>query len=351
MAGANKGEWSELEVFYELLLKGEVESRAKDSYGNSIVRSVSRIERRSRKGSNDLSCYYPIDSDGMIKIVDTLMFDSRRVDASNLSDVVNKMKCDIRSGVNKGSFDLPYAREMMEILGMDVIKSPSKDKVDLYIYTDINIDEERGYACKSELAAQSSLVNASEAGNIVYEVKAPFLSTINFDLKAKKFVQDLYTSGGHLEFHNIPNEKFRNNLGETKRKILSSLLIAYYKTAKMRAVKDLISVAYEIDSFGIDKIVWVRETKDLLEYYAKEGTHTIISDGFSGGVDGLLIVRKDKGPLIIDDMSKNDQSKYLYDNSYFDTPSTKRHKCCVPYEEDGKIYFKGSFAIRLGSKF
>lgn len=64
--------------------------------------------------------------------------------------------------------------------------------------------------------------------------------------------------------------------------------------------------------------------------------------------NGGSIVVKETGEIVCYHFfDRNDFEDYLFNNTYFDTPSTTRHHFGDLYEQDGKLYLKLNLLVKF----
>ena len=163
----NKGEWSEIYALFRLLGDGKV--HAGDASMNkldlyypiiSIIRNESkRYEYRPKMSQNIVV----IDEDGN---------EYGRISMDKFVEESESLLTAIKNGSSR-SFEIPSTECFMVKTGCTQLKAPSRDKADIHIVIHdlrTNMTPMLGFSIKSQLGSASTLLNASEATNIRYEV-------------------------------------------------------------------------------------------------------------------------------------------------------------------------------------
>ena len=245
----NKGEWSEIYVFLKLLADGKL--YAADAYLNRIDQIYYPIIKILRKlNGND----FEYCRNGSIKIVQaensSCLLDLPISEFTNKSiELFEKLKS------SKGSsFSFPKIQKFLKSLNIESIKANSSEKRDITIVVyDQNIGTKArlGFSIKSCLGSASTLINASEATNIIYKIRnhhnGSYVSDINAIYNAKghvsvrKRLEKIYNDGKFLEYYDVNRKTFKNNLqliDSALPFILSQMVLVFYKS-EASTVNDL----------------------------------------------------------------------------------------------------------------
>lgn len=351
----NKGEWSELYVFFRLLADGRV--YAADENVNKIediYYPIIKIMREEKKGSpidyvinRDRSCI-DIVKDG--KIVDTI---SQR----EMAEGANDLLYEINEGRN--SFEISHIAEFAHGILVHKIKAPSVDKTDIFmqiedLYT--NSCQDVGFSVKSEIGSSPTLLNASQATNFVFAVhglKPDSISQIN-SIETREKIKDrmgaIRSLGGSLEFRKTASKTFGDNLT-----LIDSLLPEIFAS--------LLKVSYSQDIMNMRELINVLEKENPCEYSRNDmygykirkalcacalGMKPAVEwDGSEEANGGYIIVRDTGEVLAYHIYNREAFELYLLNNTKLDRPSTGRQKYLSLYEEGGEVRMNLNLQIRF----
>ncbi len=176
LLSGNAGEWSEPYVLLRLLANEKI--FAADENLNKIPEIYFPILKIVRQELNDKikKTYNKIDfvvkteknieiyfNDELLKTIPESVFE-KQADYL-LAEIQNKVK---------GNLTVKKTQYFLNSLGCNSLKASSQDKTDITLQLhDINTGYNPicGFSIKSQLGSASSLVNASEATNFIYEIK------------------------------------------------------------------------------------------------------------------------------------------------------------------------------------
>ena len=342
----NIGEWSEAYTFLRLLLDGEASEADSDfqPLGSGIkFDQLMRDENAGRKSLDTRQLNYGLDGFS--------------VTPHEIEEALREFERLVSTRKKLGSFELPAVSGVLQRLGMDQLKASSKTKIDLLAKLDTGLpgqDKIVGFSIKSELGSPSTLVNAGSHTAFKFELigDVGLALRLGEEVPSSQVANLLKRLAENQVFLNPVGPKssrFRENLeffGTDAPNLVSSLLVGYYS--------------------GLGKSVW-----SLLHNLGFEGSHHDQAKykvgqflraaalgmrpatpwtGFNELHGGFLILRKTGKVLAL--LASNEElfREYLLKHSYFDTPSTPRHKFGFIYLEDGVAYLDLNLQIRLGSK-
>lgn len=205
----------------------------------------------------------------------------------------------------------------------------------------------KGFSIKSNLGGATSLLNASQSTNFLYE--AP--SKLNIADSTPKNLGKLVKSMS-LKHHGSVNQTYKQNLQKVDKNLeilISLLLVEYYGASnREKFIKDLLAIVAGKNPLNFSN------TGDYQQIISKFLTATAFGmvprnlwNGALSANGGMIIV-KDDGKLAsfyLDDSQSNASlNSYLLENSFFDTASTTRHDFGKVFDDK---YFKFNLLIRL----
>lgn len=265
---------------------------------------------------------------------------------------LQQILADIKAG--KSTFSSETLEQKMAILGETKTKGTSLEKGDISLSFLDNgqLFSEQQTSIKSFLGNSPTLLNASQATNFIYEIQGmtasdmDAINAIESRAKIKDRLQKIYELGGRLSFQACENQTYESTLRKVDSQmpeILAQALLAFF--AKRMDNK--------LSSFPITQISDPAKAEQItcrLKDFVKS---TILGIFPTHEWDGNLtansvLLVNDMGELIFyhtnhDSVLKN----FFYQHTFFDTPSSTRHRFGNVYVEKGKFYFKLNLQLRL----
>ena len=235
-------------------------------------------------------------------------------------------------------------------------KAPSSVKADITLdFQDKLLNSDQGISIKSFLGNPPTLLNASGATNFVYTVsglKPAAIKKIN-EIKTKSKIKDrvekVISSGGTLKFSHCESQTYESNLRKADSQmpeILADALLSFFKKETSKQLASYLPAAEFLPSTADDIHCRLR---DFVKY-------TIFgifpAQPWDGNLtaNGAVLVKED-GSLVFYHSNKEDVLKdYFYKHTYFDTPSSTRHRFGSLYNEGNKVQFKLNLQLRLESE-
>lgn len=184
-ASGNVGDWSEIYVFYRIMEQGKIKTAKNDSNGNmsvvydaflpvlKIIREESGLPfeyytSNEVNGAKALKIYYA----GLEEPLVSCSINDFKMKADEL---LNQLK----SAQKTSSLSLPNQANFLNDIFIRKIKSPSKQisksfggksDITMEIIQQDNLHVPAGFSIKSSIKSKSSLINASKANDVIYEV-------------------------------------------------------------------------------------------------------------------------------------------------------------------------------------
>ncbi|MFA5352217.1 MAG: HpaII family restriction endonuclease [Candidatus Gracilibacteria bacterium] len=355
---ANKGEWSEFYAFLKILEDKKLfaaDNKLEIIAGKffifkKIIRSETNKKRKIFELKESEICILDDEGNLLKKIKDEEL-------KGKTLNIFKKIKN------SKGTtFEIPEAEVLMQKLLCSQLKSDNSKKSDIdgVVYDRVSDKEDLlGFSVKSMIGGASTLLNAGETTNFVYEVKnlsPALISKIN-NISSRSKIQDrlkaILKNGGILEFYKIFKPEFEINL----RKIdtifpifLSQMLLDFFM-GNANKVSDLIDLLDKNENlkknFRLSKSDYEYKMKNLLISAALGMVPGKEWDGFTKAHGGYIVV-KNNGDVICYHLYNRDEFiSYLYENTKFESASSTRHKYGKIYREDNKMYLKLNLQIRF----
>ena len=282
----------------------------------------------------------------------TLYDKSQIINEIELDDILSLIKRE------KGTFSSGIIDAKVAFLGMDKSKGTSLEKSDMVLsFLEKGIENlDQGTSIKSFLGGSPTLLNASQATNFIYEVDG--LDSQNIDeinnietrSKVKDRISKIESLGGTLKFHKCENSIYESTLRKVDSKmpeILADALKSFFLKETSNRLSDYVS--HEVADLNRQQEVDCR-LKDFIKSTMLGIFPTREWDG-NLKANAVLLVNKD-GDLVFYHTNKEATLKdFFYQQTFFDTPSTTRHRFGNVYREnDGKTYFKLNLQLRLSDK-
>ena len=218
-----------------------------------------------------------------------------------------------------------------------------------------------GFSIKSDAGSNPTLLNASKPTVITYELVGNEINddivneinSITGNRKIQDRVNEIYSKGMSLNFYEIKNVVFRNNL-----RLIDSCLpdiIAwmlqdcYYKRDMkiVNAVERIHSVNpldYDLSN-GHD--FYGYKIKSLMVCTALGMLPATPWNGRYEATGGYIVVKKDGDVICFHIYDRNLLEDYLFHNTKFETPKNERYQMGQIYKIDDKYYFDLVLQIRF----
>lgn len=262
---------------------------------------------------------------------------------------------------SKGTFKIPLAEELMEVLDCTQIKAGSDRKSDLFlkIYDSITPQTpDLGFSIKSMLGSPSTLLNASGGTNFVYKVEGwsgdlEGVNSIDTNTKMRDRMRLIQERGCELVYQGMDSENFERNLRKIDSgfpRMLAQALKVYYSgsgSSLTDAVQKLGEDGILAEEFAFSQNDFEYKIKQFLVAIALGMKPEEQWDGRTLVHGGYIIVKEDGEVLCYHLYNRDQFEDYLLLNTKFETPSTTRHKFGTLYKEGGDFYMKLNVQIRF----
>lgn len=230
------------------------------------------------------------------------------------------------------------------------IKATNANKSDIQIKIfDKNTQSEsiKGFSIKSNLGSATSLLNASQLTNFLYETP---LKTELADSTPKELGKQVKTLS--LIHHGSVSQTYKSNLAKVDKDLevlISHLLLEYYGASKReKFIKDLLPYVINKNPLNISNSnTYEKVISAFLKATAFGMVPRVLWDGHFSANGGMIVIKEngDLASFYLDDSQSNTNlEKYLLENSFFDTASTTRHGFGEVFNSN---FFKFNLLIRL----
>ncbi len=290
--------------------------------------------------------------------VDVITGDDSRVSVPISQIVTETELVEIVNAIKQGAstFSNTKIDAAISTLGIKKRKGTSYEKADITLdFQDKLPYTDQGISIKSFLGNPPTLLNASGATNFVYTVSGlkpasiKKINEIKTKSKIKDRVEEIISSGGTFQFSHCESTTYESNLRKADSQmpeILADALLSFFKKDTTKQLTSYPPTAKFLPATPDDIHCRLR---DFVKY-------TIFgifpSQPWDGNLtaNGAVLVKED-GSLVFYHSNKEDTLKdYFYQHTYFDTPSSTRHRFGSLYKEGNKTQFKLNLQLRLESE-
>lgn len=354
MITGNKGEWSEIYALFKLLGEGKVhqgdaEMRKLPLYYPvlSVIRKE-LLEREYKPNTNQQLVIITEDGKEVLRIPMERFITEARSLLESIQD----------AGKGKGSFSLPRTEEFMREVRCERLKAASREKADIHLVLHDSrtcADHLLGFSIKSQLGSPSTLLNAGETTNFLFEVtgiNAQQASEINMISEHCERIYQIYKRGGNLNFTRVENAMFNDNLiliDSALPQIIAECLIT--DSLMKGDLKDIVKDVSKQNELGITHknpyVFYAHKMKQLLLAAALGMTPAKEWIGQYDANGGYIVIRKDGEIICYHFYNQNDVEDYLFNNTRFERASRSRYHFGSLFENDGKMFVRLNLQIRF----
>ncbi len=357
MLKGNKGEWSEIYAFCYLLDSGVLRAADKDlNPTTEIYFPILKILREETRGT--VLKYFPANPNSpTIKIFngDKLLGEYSKEEFENIIKTLYK---EIPDG--ERAFEIPKVNDFFDRIYVKKLKADSvhKQDIDIQIH-DIHtgISPVCGFSVKSYLGASPTLVNPGKTTNFIYTIDKcndDIMNAVNAIGTRTKIIDRmryLRESGCTIiRSEEMLSLQFKENLEFIDSKmpqIIGEILLSAYKTGT-RKLADVIKLIQEQNPMQYSNLnMYSYKIKKLLCACALGMTPEKHWEGAEDANGGYIVVKRDGSVVCYHIYNRTDFEQYLYDYTYFDTPSTTRYEYMSVYKENGEYKLKLNLQIRF----
>lgn len=328
----NKGEWSEIYTLFKLL--GDKKVYAGDENLNKIEHLFYPILKVLRDEQNQ---HYEYSVNDELIIVTENGEELLKKPIGEFIDRAKSLFSTIRQ--SNGTFAIPEIEQFMSEIGCKQLKAKSTDKTDIRVVIhDLNtgMTPQLGFSIKSQLGANSTLINAGPTTNIVYRIKGLEMSDIEMQKinsmnKNNKMdligrIRYIYSKNLKLEFFKYQNDILEKNLmmiDTALPVIINKMLLNFYLTESRTVIELIRDVEKEnFLNFDIENYPYFykRKVANMLVDSALGMMPKKVWHGKYETTGGYLIVKEDGEVLCYHFYNRNLFENYLLYNTAFETP-------------------------------
>lgn len=259
------------------------------------------------------------------------------------------------------TFEIPEAESLMQDLLCSQIKANSSKKSDIdgvIIDRVSNREELLWFSVKSMVGGASTLLNAGQTTNFVYEVEelnVDVVDEINW-IDGPSKIQDrlkmIITKGGNLKFTGMISPEFETNLRKIDTMFpifLSQMLIDFFmgKFNKITDLTELLANNSILQDFRLSKEDYEYKIKNFLVSIALWMVPSKVWDGFTKAHGGYIVVKYDGEVVCYHLYNRDEFLAYLFENTKLESASSTRHNYGKLYVQDGKLYINLNLQIRF----
>jgi DNA (cytosine-5)-methyltransferase 1 len=348
----NKGEWTELLVFIQLILEKQLTLADEKLNPNNTILKINKITTHNLDVEFLLSNLSTITIKNKADKTTKTISIAQIINKETISLLVDKIK------ENAQTFEIPEFNIIQNTLGFNVVKGGnSNQKADIVLDIENNFlkKDNEGFGIKSYLGSKPTLLNASGNTNFIFKIKGlnkshiDNINSIDTPTKLKDRISEIEVLGGVFEYVGAEKETMDFNLkmvDSEMPKIIGQILLCFYK----ERTSSLVDITNKM-LFGINN----EDEKTLLTSKIKKLLVDVLLGFFAGSKwngtyeSNGTIVMKNNGDCVGFHVIELDNLKnYLFQHIKLDTPSTTRHRFGKLYlEKDGELYFKLNLQLRF----
>jgi type II restriction enzyme len=359
MLKGNKGEWSEVYVLLKLLSEGKLNAADKNlEILTDIFYPVLNILRKESNIEIDYS-YSPKE----IKIISGLNSEIvLSIPTIKFLEMAEIVLDGIKSN-SDSSFEIEIAKEFLQTIQVNNLKAKSTDKSDLNIIVhDLNtgLKPKLGFSIKSLLGGSSTLLNAGQTTNFIYEIKNladGYIDEIN-QIEGRSKIRDRITRikelGGTLNYLKVESENFEINLKMIDSNlpfILSEMVLAKYAGDAKSGLVDLLAFINEKNPLKINLAkghpFYTYKIKAFLTDSALGMTPAAIWKGNYDATGGIIIVKENGEVVCYHIYNRTEFQEYLITQTMLETASSERYGFGKIYLNEGRLEIKLNLQVRF----
>lgn len=358
---ANKGEWSELYLWFKLLIEGKVHS----GDGNLQVQEAFYPILKILRNELDRKMEYALAKDMVVVTEDGKEITS--VPVARFVELSSVLLSKIKEGAQGDrAFPIPQLDDFLRKIHCYRIKTQALDKADIHLMVHdyhTGMETPLGFSVKSELGGAPTLFNASLATRFRFELVGgtmddDTMDEINaIDAKGKiiKRMQAIKDKGVGIQYAGLTHRIFEENLVTIDTKlpeILGWMIQDSYCRGDLNIIHALQRIRqqnpfkYYLDE-GHDPYGY--KVRSFLVAVALGMLPTKVWTGILDATGGYLVVKEDGEVVCFHIYDRNQLEDYLLQNTKFETPSTSRHKSGLIYKgiNNGEAVYFIDMALQI----
>lgn len=350
----NKGEWSEAYVLVKViadgvLAQGDGQFKPADEPPYKVISAIRNDGEFLKKTYTRRSSDVIVSGEKLSELI---------IDLDKFDEISKVLFQEIKEGKGRTFPVSPELWSLLNDLSINQIKEKSDKKADIQVEVRDHfsgVESLLGFSVKSQIGGASTLVNSSQATNFRFRVNCSDsqFNELKLLAKGKKQVRYLKDNNISIEFEEIRNTTFRNNLALLDAelpKILAECLVDYYSAS----ATNLVDVINLLDSrnpcnYPVDQGASFYSYK-LKRYLCESALGMMPTSKWTGQHDatgGYIIVCESGEVLSYHLLRKNLFEDYLIQNTKFETASTTRQKFGEVLVDEEGYYIDLNLQIRF----
>lgn len=355
----NKGEWSELYTFFQLLADGKLFSA-----DESLNQTKSFVEIVSiQRGDSGRNLNFKLSEGGNINIIDIESGNSiLSFPQSEALKIARNLVVEINSAadVTEG---LKRAIERLKIVQV-AEKSQSKGDINILVYDPVHgVSTDQKFSIKSFLGSDPTLFNANRTTNIKYRISdssngpisREHLNEVNNITSGHKYIKRIariLELGYTVNFDSYEDSTFKLNLqviDSDLPEIIAHIVLDKY-ISKIVKITDVIRKISDDNPMQYDLSQGHRFYEYRIVNFLVEAALGMTSKSVWSGkydvVGGIIIVKPDAELLCYHLIDFNKFRQYLKNSSRLDNPSGSKMGYGSIFTEMNESYIKLNFQIK-----
>lgn len=239
----NIGEWSEIYALFKLLGDGKIHAGDEDMNLTDIYYPILAVLRQEQDN------FYQYCTDPNQKLVIVIENKQKLVEVDMLVFQQEAQKLLFRMKQAKKNAERTFcaeeAQKFMQSIKCKTLKADANQKADIRIVIHdlrTNMTPTLGFSIKSQIGGHSTLLNASNATMLTFQIKGANLTEeqieeINLIDSQQERMSKLQEFGGFLQLHEYANSTFEDNLVFTDSllpQVLALYICNFYTTKKSK---------------------------------------------------------------------------------------------------------------------
>lgn len=234
------------------------------------------------------------------------------------------------------------------------------DKADIHIILHdqrSKMNSNVGFTIKSQLSADSTLLNSvGDSTNFVYslgKIKSSVVREFNSLDRFKKKFELLESNSIIPKWVGVGAKTFYNNLMmiDTCLPWIIGECLLYYYSGQAHTIVETESLLRKYNPLNFDiesqPLFYEYKLKQFLLAFALGMTAAKPWNGKFIASGGYIVIKEDGEIVCYHFFERNELEDYLFNNTYFDTPSTKRHKFGTIYNTGPEDLLKLNLQVRF----
>lgn len=353
----NRGEWSEIYAFIKLLVDGKIYAadESLERMGDTNYFPIIKIRREEDKGEifdyctgDHVKIYY---NSRLIKTIELAEL------AEQSTFLYNKLFSHMKGNLkleDMGDFSV-----FLKDMSVTKIKAGSQQKADIIMeIIDIHTGFQpvAGFSIKSQIGAPSTLMNASNATNLIFKITGiddsimDEINTITDGEKIIKRFKKLYSLADKVEFVDTANTTFKDNLEMIDSRlpeILAHAMVYRYRD-NLKSYRNIVELLIQNNPMNFNNAeIYRYKFRKLICASALGMLPATRWNGLDEASGGYIIVKAD-GDIVAYYIHNRDAfENYLLNSTYLETGSTTKHNYATIYKKAGEYFINMNIQIRF----